>query len=176
MRRDLFFIIEQPCTSKMFEYPPWEEFQLRHGKNIHEVRLEMGAFNLNARKATVLCTNAPWAAGLACKLEPIDQERIAAKRIRTRVVTRDGLGQWKVKGAPDPSGIQAYTLEFGMAVAELYWRWRQANPGRDRPRPVLAGRNRLRPASAADVSADVLAGWPVDGAWFLQDLLRGELC
>ena len=155
------------------------QFQGRHAENIHEVKLDMGAFNLNARKTTVLCTNAPWAANLARRMEPIDRERIAAKRLCTRVVTRDCSGRRRVKGGPDLKGTQAYPLAFGVAVAELYWGWRRANPGRDRLRPVLAGRKRLRPALAAGVAADVLAEWPVDdpgGAWFLQDLLRGELC
>jgi hypothetical protein len=157
-RRRVFFLVEQPHSSIMFQYEPWRAFEKRHG-NLNYLHLDMGAYGMNAKKATIVCTNASFFGELQRHVTKDDLARMAKTRLQTRVATVDEWGRKRVKGGKDLKSTQAYPLQFGLALACHYCNWRTANPSQDRPRPVPL--------------QELLTAWPEDeDSWYLQDILR----
>ncbi|MCP4242470.1 MAG: hypothetical protein GY772_18095, partial [bacterium] len=80
LHRGVVFIVEQPVSSCMFDYPPFARLIARHG--LQRVALHMGAFGLEAVKETVLVGNAPYAPRLARSMTPEERSELRAVRAR----------------------------------------------------------------------------------------------
>ena len=116
--RGLAFVLEQPHSSILFKHPAMNwvaAMAVDKGLIWHLVETYMGHFNSTTLKKTVLASNATWTHSLA--RDHPGQMPSASKTCTTKT-RADG----KKTTTGDKTGIlkgtQAYTAEFGAAVAE----------------------------------------------------------
>lgn len=115
--RRVFFVIEQPKSSCMFDYEPMKRF-LESCEGVQRVQLQMGAFGMAACKDTWLVGVAPWLGRLARRLSPA--ERSALREEDAMQVTRtytDATGARRCQGAKDLKATQSYPMSLGAAHA-----------------------------------------------------------
>ncbi len=119
IKRGVFWVIEQPVSTIMFEYAPFKRFLQRHAPLIKTARLHMGAFGLLAEKQTVLLGTAPHVEQLTRAMSTTDKHdlRERADAVRTVHTKFDVVGRRRVQGTRDLKSTQAYPLQFGAAHA-----------------------------------------------------------
>jgi hypothetical protein len=190
MARGVYYIIEQPRSSIMFEYPPFAKFLQKHpARTCHT---EMGAFGMKAEKDTILKGTAPYISELERRLNSQERKRLRldASKTKTSVEGENCLGGKTRRGTPDLKATQAYPLEFGCAHA-LKFQAHDLAKADDEHVPV-AKRRRVDSRSA---SADMVHGFlpsrlpdasertllddlsdmsDEEDPWFLDDLKTGN--
>ena len=170
LARRVHFIIEQPSSSCMWNYPAFVRFLERHGQGrIARVRLQMGAFGMEAVKDTVLLGSAPYLPLLERRMDAQDRQALR-EGSRLQVVHKyvDVQGRKRCHGARDLKATQSYPMGFGAAHALAFQRHdlavATATPSGSSatagPSSTLRG-----PAPA---TADPLSDSEDD--WFLEDL------
>ena len=107
------FILEQPASSVLWQYPAYQEFCGRH--SVATVALDMGAFGAETPKPMVLHGTAPYLQEMGRRLTPAERREL--DRSTTAVHTTDGYGRMRSQGTKSLKGTQAYPLAFGAAHA-----------------------------------------------------------
>ena len=115
--RGVYYIIEQPRSSCMFEYAPFAAFLQKHPAT--SVSTEMGAFGMKAEKDTILMGTAPYLPMLVRRLTPEQRKEIRSdnSKKQTAVVSYRADGSRNVHGGRDLKSTQAYPIGFGCAHA-----------------------------------------------------------
>jgi hypothetical protein len=117
--RGVYFIIEQPMSSCMWEYPKFAKFLKKHPE-IKQIKLQMGAYGLLAQKDTILMGTAPYLGALGRKMVQSEIQHVAAEAMETTVTYIDEGGTKRCHGGKDLKQTQAYPLGFGAAHALAY--------------------------------------------------------
>ena len=110
--RGVQFIVEQPVSSVMFNYTPWDVLLQRLRPWIRHVTLHLGAFGAATLKPTHLVGTCAWLPDLKRDLVQGDRVRIEEEGVKT--VLKSGSS---VSGSKDLKGTQTYPVMFGAAVA-----------------------------------------------------------
>ena len=114
------FVLEQPQGSILDAHPRFVDFIDRNV--VWEVSIKMEWFNGDTPKPMVLYTNAKWLEDLA-----LVQGWCPKKRGGLAVMVEDKVtGKRRPTGSVALEGSQAYTAEFGRAVAALFAKHRKA--------------------------------------------------
>ena len=165
--KGVWWILEQPANSLMWEYPATKETLQRHSAEL--VRLDMGAFGGTSVKPTHLVGTAPYLQELARTCSAEDREQLRLNGVRTAVQYTDAQGQKRCYGSAALKGTQAYPDGFGAAHALAFKKARVHCM-------KLAGREHL---SAEMVPLTVVNLLPKEvrsrasEAWWLRDLHGG---
>jgi hypothetical protein len=198
--RCVYFIIEQPLSSIMFQYPAWQRFLDRH-RSVLQVNLEKGAFGAGSKKPTMLVGTAPYLPALGRRMSALQRHELDARgAVLTTIVTEDEAGNRRAHGSQHLKATQSYPLAFGAAHANAFRAherslaavgFRPASVGApSSPAAPVAG---IPPAPTASVGAPSSPAAPVAGIppaptvdsfnlpaeeladmWFLEDLVSGR--
>jgi hypothetical protein len=98
--RGVFFIIEQPESTCMWEFPPFARFLKKHPE-VKSIRLQMGAYGLLATKGTILMGTAPYLDALARKMTQSEVNHVQACSMQTTVTYVDASGKKRCHGGKD---------------------------------------------------------------------------
>ena len=170
--RQVYYIIEQPRSSCMFEYGPFAAFLERHPAS--SIFTEMGAFGMMAEKDMVLVGTAPYLPMLTRRLSSDQRKELRqnSERKQTTKVSVRADGRKNVQGGRDLKSTQAYPIGFGCAHARCFKTHDDSAMAEDVPQaaadPVRAAaadeppakRSHVRPPPAAadsDTDADSAA-------------------
>ena len=118
--RGVDFIVEQPHSTVMFEYPPFKKWLASDSAGrVQRIQTQMGAFGMQAQKDTILLGTAPYLGELARKMTPSERAVLASGRGRmsTTVKYTDAAGKKCVQGGKDLKATQSYPMRFGVAHA-----------------------------------------------------------
>jgi hypothetical protein len=143
--RGVYFIIEQPTSTCMWEYPNFVDFLNKHPE-INRVKLQMGAYGLLAQKDTMLLGTAPYLEALHRRMVQSEIQHVANEAMQTTVSYIDGGGAKRCHGGKDLKQTQAYPLGFGAAHALAYQAHAAAAAGLE-PADLMAAARRNLPAS-----------------------------
>ena len=115
IKRNVYFIIEQPTSTLMFEHPAMKQFLARFSSMVSRVELHMGSFNLKSQKDTILLGTAPYLSEMGRKMTPAEREAMSSSAdcIQTTKIYVDARGQKRCSGTAQLKGTQAYPLQFG---------------------------------------------------------------
>ena len=118
------FILEQPATSIMYLHPRMKQVAEWHGENWTEIRTHMGAFGAPTPKPTALYSSHKYVKMLQRTLTP---EQTALLDPDVEMSVRDEM-TGKVTGGKDLKSSQAYPVDDGLAVQEVFFtaRYRDA--------------------------------------------------
>ncbi len=114
--RGVYWIIEQPATSVMYQYPALRDCLRRHGCTEPCV-LDMGAYGGTSQKPTHLVGTAPYLGKLARRCDPQLKLRLAVEGVQTTTRWLDADGRLRCQGTAALKGTQAYPEGFGAAHA-----------------------------------------------------------
>ena len=117
----LQWLLEQPQSSLMAEEPRFRDF-LRSVTD-YKIPVCMGAFDKETLKGTTLLGSSRWMSGLHRTSADVPPETRAAMKEASKKVSRtfvDSRGVKRFNGGAALKGTQAYTPEYGLAVATLY--------------------------------------------------------
>ena len=177
--RGAWWIVEQPATTLMWEYPSMRACLSRHG--LAPVRLDMGAYGGGSQKPTHLVGTAPYLGQLARRCSAADVEHLRVHGVATAHQYTDAQGQKRCQGSSQLKATQAYPIGFGDAHA-LQFQQGGANvpSGTDGPSGSRDARAHVAdPSGSRDPVEEVLRGLPAavrrscGDAWWLRDLLPG---
>jgi hypothetical protein len=115
--RGVYYIIEQPRSSIMFQYAPFASFLQKHPAL--SICTEMGAFGMMAEKDMMLMGTAPYLPNLVRRLTHEQRKALREDKGRkvTSTVTVRADGVKSVQGGRDLKATQAYPIGFGCAHA-----------------------------------------------------------
>jgi hypothetical protein len=183
--RGVDFIVEQPHSTVMFEYPPFKQWLASDSAGrVQRIQTQMGAFGLGAVKDTILLGTAPYLGELARRMTPSERDALSCGRGRKETSVRylDAAGKRCVQGGKDLKATQSYPVRFGLAHALAFQacdRDRKLNAAAacDSSAPPAAAAAAAPPAAAAaaaDDWADVaLHDFDPDfdeDMWYLEDV------
>ena len=114
--RGVFWIIEQPTNSVMWDYPAMQACLQRHGIR-QGVQLDMGAYGGTSLKPTTLMGTAPYLWVLERRCPRGLRERLSLEGVVTTTTWTDESGQKRAQGTAELKGTQAYPEGFGAAHA-----------------------------------------------------------
>ncbi len=149
--RGVDFIVEQPHSTVMFEYPPFKQWLASDSAGrVQRIQTQMGAFGMPAVKDTILLGTAPYLGELARRMTPSERDALASSRgrMKTTVKYTDAAGRTRVQGGKDLKATQSYPVRSGMAHALAF----QACD-RDRKLNAAAARDCASAAAAAEALA-----------------------
>ncbi len=161
--RGVWWIVEQPSSSLMFEYCPW--VVLAEGLRPRFVRSYMGAFGADTPKLTLLVGTAPFLGELKRGLRPSDGQRIRNLDVSLTKRSADG----RISGSKALKGTQSYPLGFGNAVAAAFVRQLQGNSAE----AGGFGPVETFPARRSADSGDT-AQWLRAPGWYLEGVVQGS--
>ena len=181
LARGVYFIVEQPHSTVMFEYPPFKRWlaSAAAAGRVQRCHTQMGAFGLRAVKDTILLGTAPYLGGLARRMGARERQALREDRMTTAVVYRDSEGRRRCKGGKDLKATQAYPFRFGLAHALAYQTAAAVAAGLAKAEdPAPAG------AATAAAAADDWA-WSAteefdsdasddDHEWYMADVVRWD--
>ncbi len=136
--RGVWWVVEQPSSSRMFEYCPWVVLAEGLRPNIGMVRTFMDAFGADTAKLLLVGT-APFLGQLKRGLRPSDTQRI--KNLDVSLVVRSSAG--RISGSKDLKATQSYPLGFGNAVAAAFVHISKGQQGSARASKAQQGPARL---------------------------------
>ena len=161
--RGAHFLLEQPRSSMLWDYPAMRRCLQRHGCT--PCFLHMGAYGGRTLKPTTLMGTAPFLQELARTCTPSRQLRLQLWGQKTTTKWKDQHGQRRCQGTAKLKGTQAYPEGFGAALALGF----QANaPRQEAP---------LRLSTPCATWAALLRQLPTEvqqdlrQAWYLRDFL-----
>ena len=118
--RQIVWILEQPSSSRIFTHPAmvWARERAHEvGREFHIISTYQGAFGAETPKKTILASNSKCTHGLV-RSSP---EMLSTAPLATaRVTSVRADGRRMITGTSALKGTQAYSAEFGEAVAETY--------------------------------------------------------
>ncbi len=158
------YIIEQPCSSCLWDYPALRDVLRRHRSG--RCFLHMGAYGGTSLKPTTLMGTAPFLTQLARRCSPQQGLRLQLWGVRTTKKWRDGQGKKRCQGTGALKGTQAYPEGFGAAHALAFRRHFGRPAELQGPRPWA--RANLA-ALLEELPRQVKQGLPE--AWYLRDFL-----
>ena len=145
--RGVYFIVEQPHSTVMFEYPPFKQWLASDAAGcVQRIQMQMGAYGLRAVKDTVLLGTAPYLGKLARRMTRSERDALSSSRMNTTVSYTDANGKRCVHGGKDLKATQAYPERFGIAHALAF-------DTCDRDRKLNAATGCDSAAAAAEASA-----------------------
>lgn len=126
--RGCHYIIEQPASSVLWQYPAVAACLERHGLQGPCI-LDMGAFGGTSLKPTHLWGTAPYLHSLARRCTALDRERLSQEGVQTTRRWVNSEGRPRCQGTTDLKGTQAYPEGRGAAHAEAFAAHYGAPPG-----------------------------------------------
>ncbi len=165
--RGCSWIVEQPASSVLWDYPAMRRVLRRHGLERPCV-LDMGAFGGTSVKPAHLWGSAPFLALLERTCSGPERLGLRLEGVQTTHRSVDSSGRRRCQGTSQLKGTQAYPWQFGAALG-------QAFAGHYGP-PAAAGT-----LLCAEIQVHLLAALaerlPEDfsAAWWLSDFLGGHL-
>lgn len=120
----VYFIIEQPASTVMFSYPRLQKLLARMGSAVTWVKIEMGCFNLEMAKNTLLVGWAPHLAAMGRRMSSNERAMMRSaggKKKKTSHHWTDG-GKKRSRGGRDLKATQSYPMGFGCHHALQYER------------------------------------------------------
>ena len=120
--RQITWILEQPSSSRMFTHPAmvWARERAHAMDRVfHIISTYQGAFGAETSKKTILASNSKCTHGLV-RPNPGASNAGASKVATARVTSVREDGRRMVTGTAELKGTQAYSREFGEAVAETF--------------------------------------------------------
>jgi hypothetical protein len=146
--RGVDFIVEQPHSTVMFEYPPFKQWLASDSAGrVQRIQTQMGAFGMPATKDTILLGTAPYLGELARRMTHSERDALKSCRMNTSVNYTDAAGRKRVQGGKDLKATQSYPVRFGVAHALAF-------KASDRVRKLNAAAACDSAASAAAAAAD----------------------
>ena len=118
-RQGAHYIIEQPASSVLWDYPAVHACLKRHGLQGPCV-LDMGAYGGSSVKPTHLWGTAPYLQDLARRCNAADRARLEAEGVKTTRRWTDADGRKCCQGTGDLKGTQAYPEGWGVAHAHAF--------------------------------------------------------
>ncbi len=179
------WIIEQPTSSLMWEYPAMRALLRRH--NAVEVRLDMGAFGADSQKPTVLMGTAPYLRAMERRCAAEEKLMLRLEGAQTTVQYTDSKGKKRCQGTAELKATQQYPEGLG-AVHALAFKEYYGPASSDAATPASsdagtpasdAGAKRRRKQTRAEKLNKAVHALPeevkvaVVDAWWLRDLLKG---
>lgn len=115
--------IEQPSSSLLPLYRPFEEMIRRHKANFFF--LPLGMHGHSSEKRTVLISTAKWMDNLPCPSMTAERRRLLFKIQRMKQIKmvrkyRDGTGRARVVGSRSLTASQTYPWQFCYTVSGLF--------------------------------------------------------
>ncbi|MCP4241933.1 MAG: hypothetical protein GY772_15365 [bacterium] len=166
IQREVWFILEQPASSVMFEFAPVKRFAELH--RVTRVKLQLGAYCGDSRKDIVLWGTAPYLPQVVRHLSPHDRERLQHERVHTTSVKTDCMGIKRVQGSASLKGTQSYPVIFGAAHA-LCFQSAQASGSAGASTPTAAAPEATAAAAGA-LAQPAVDIWEGEEPWFLEDI------
>ncbi len=177
--RGVYWIIEQPMSSLMWQYPAMAGCLRRHG--LAPVHLDMGAYGGRSLKPTHLVGTAPYIQDLRRSCSALQRQRLATEGVATATATLDEHGRKRPQGTAALKGTQAYPEGFGASHALAFQRhFGEPAAGHGQtahPLPSPPPPKRSRGAPTAERWQELLGQLPpelqasLQGAWWLRDFL-----
>ncbi len=159
-RRGAHWIIEQPASSILWDYPAIQAVLRRHGLKGPCV-LDMGAYGGSSPKATHLYGTAPYLHTLATRCTGEDRARLQQDGVKTTRRWTDASGRARCQGTADLKGTQAYPEGWGAAHAHAF----AAHYGPPREQGVATAQEHVAQlAKLVDLHG-------LQEAWWLRDFL-----
>lgn len=123
MKRGVYWIIEQPDSSIVWQHPLMARVLSRYSHLISEARGEMGAFSLETPKASVFKGTAPYLSELARRMSPEERNILRTRLAKTETTKQyiDGKGKKRCVGTAALKSTQCYSFNFGLAHALAYF-------------------------------------------------------
>lgn len=121
MKRGVYWIVEQPRSSRLFEHPRWL-YMIKRYPCIEVAEPDMGVYTLDVEKASVLAGTAPYLKSMGRRLTAFGKELVRSNPNRKVTTTSyiDSTGKRRCVGAADLKGTEAYAMGFGLHHAKLY--------------------------------------------------------
>lgn len=122
IKRQVYWIIEQPTSSLLFDHPRMARFLARHQDIIYKAVLDMGCWSLRSPKATLLVGTAPYLPHLSRKMSSCEREAMvdSAMAIQTAKTYFDKEGKKRTSGLRALKSTQSYPVGFGAAHCLVY--------------------------------------------------------
>ena len=122
IKRGVFFIVEQPWSSIVWQHPRWQYLEKKYGHLLHYVETDMGIYTLELMKKTVLVGTAPYLPELGKVLTPAGRQAVLdnPNKKATAKLYVDSEGNTRTQGGPDLKGTEEYSIMFGARHALLY--------------------------------------------------------
>ena len=117
--RGCHYIIEQPASSVMWQYPALAACLWRHGLR-GPVVLDMGAYGGTSWKPTHLWGTAPYLPQLARRCTAEERALLSEEGVQTTHKWVASDGRTRCQGTSDLKGTQAYPEGWGLAHAEAF--------------------------------------------------------
>lgn len=185
--RGVYYIIEQPRSSCMFEYGPFKAFLQKH--HAGSVFTEMGAFGMKAEKDMILLGTAPYLPKLVRRLTFDQRQELRTNKKgkkETAIYSIRPDGTKGVQGGRDLKSTQAYPIGFGCAHALAFQAHESSAEAVDEPstkRRLVSSLaaaadvvpNSFLPARKPEVESGTMADELAemsddDDPWYLDDL------
>lgn len=114
--RGVYWIVEQPASSVLWDYPAMRRCLTEHGLK-HPTVMDMGAFGGSSVKPTHLWGTAPYLGELARTCSAPERLQLRLAGVQTTLRSTDAQGRRRCQGTADLKGTQAYPWGFGAAHA-----------------------------------------------------------
>jgi len=120
-KRQVYWIIEQPKSSVLWEHPRARRFLLRWQHFVSDALVDMGCFNLRCQKSLLLRSWAPYLPNLCRSMTRKERKWMkAGHQLQHTRHTTSECGKKKRTGKKKPKLTQAYPMGFGCAHALCY--------------------------------------------------------
>jgi len=117
IKRGVFFIIEQPASSIMWDHPRLKAVLEKYSDILFRCELQLGSYNYEVPKATVLIGTAPQLQHLGRRMSPNERLWMRSFDDRIHTASHDHTGS---RGNRNLRPTQAYPAGFGAAHALAY--------------------------------------------------------
>lgn len=164
--RGVFWIVEQPASSCMWDYPAMRSLRERHG--LQPRLLDMGAYGGTSQKPTHLLGTAPYLKYLGRRCSPSLRLRLRLEGVQTTRRWEDADGKKRCQATKECKATEHYPEGWGAAHALAFVRHSSNAAG--------ATSRATRTRGAAELG-DLLERLPPElkaataGAWWLRDFL-----
>jgi len=123
MKRGVYWIIEQPDSSIMWQHPIMARVLSRYSHLICEAHGEMGAWSLETPKGSIFKGTAPYLSALGRRMSPAERSVLKTRLAKTETTKQyiDGSGKKRCCGTQALKATQCYSFNFGLAHALAYF-------------------------------------------------------
>ena len=122
IKRGVFWLVEQPWSSILFEHPRWKWLMRRYGHLIEWIDSDMGAYTMDCVKPSVWVGTVPYLGDIVRNLAPAGKRLVRRNpaRKQTSITYLDSNGKKRCQGGNDLHGTQAYAMGFGCQHSLAY--------------------------------------------------------
>ena len=181
MARGVYWIVEQPHSTVMFEYPPFKRWLAKlesraqdaessSAGRVQRVSTQMGAFGMRSVKETILLGTAPYLDALVRRMTSRERKALQHDgRMLTAISWTDAAGRKRCQGGKDLKATQSYPVRFGLRHA-LAFQASDRNRALGKALAAVAAENSRTaesPDAAAAAAADsiIVAEATADPQW-----------